>query len=93
MKSLVNDNNLNGEPLSNENIQQAVSIVTEETEAELECNINEITMDTSFQSPEQKKDISKINDSGYNESDDQVHNISDFKEQVDPISRSSTYSA
>ena len=37
----------------------------EETEAELERNINEITMDTSFQYPVQKKDISKINDYGY----------------------------
>ena len=38
----------------------------EETEAELERNINEITMDTSFRSPVQKKDISTINDSGFN---------------------------
>ena len=33
LKNLVNDNNYNGAPLSNENIQQAVSIVMEETEA------------------------------------------------------------
>ena len=35
LKTLVNDNNRNGASLSNENIQQAVSIVMEETEAEL----------------------------------------------------------
>ena len=43
-------------------------------------------MDTSFQSPIQKKDISTINDSVYYESDDQVDRISDSKEQVDPSS-------
>ena len=43
-------------------------------------------MDTSFQSPIQKKDISKINDSAYYESDDQLDTISDSKEQVDPSS-------
>ena len=50
-------------------------------------------MDTSFQSPVQKKDISTINDSGYNESNDQVDKISDSKEQVDKSIRSSTDSA
>ena len=44
-------------------------------------------MDTSFQSPVQKKDISIINNSGYYESDDQVNKISDSKEQVDASSR------
>ena len=33
LKNLVDDNNRNGAPFSNENIQQAVSIVIEETEA------------------------------------------------------------
>ena len=47
-------------------------------------------MDTSFQSPVQKKYISTINDSGYNESNDQVDKISDSKEQVDTSSRSNT---
>ena len=51
LKTLVDDNNRNGAPLSNENNQQAFIIVMEETEAELERNINKITMDTSFQSP------------------------------------------
>ena len=87
LKTIVNDNNRKGAPLSNENIQQAVNIVMEETEAELERNINEITMDTSFQSPVQNKDISTINDSGYNEPDYQVGKISDSKEQVDASSR------
>ena len=50
-------------------------------------------MDTSFQSPVQKKNISVINDSGYNESNDQVYKVSDSKEQVDTSSRSNTDSA
>ena len=45
-------------------------------------------MDTSFQSPMQKKYISKINDSGYNKSNNQVDTISGSKEQVDPNSDS-----
>ena len=65
----------------------------EKTEAELERNINEITMDTSFQSTVQKKDITTINNYGYNEQDDQVGKINESKEQVDASSRSSTKSA
>ena len=49
-------------------------------------------MDTSFQSPVQKKDKSKINCSGYNESNNKVDKISDSNEQVDTSSRSITYS-
>ena len=64
----------------------------EETEADIERNLNRITMDASFQSPMQKKDISIINDSGYYESENQVDKISDSKEHVDATSRSSTYS-
>ena len=40
LKILVDESNRNSAPLSNENIQQAVNIVMEETEAELERNIN-----------------------------------------------------
>ena len=47
-------------------------------------SIGKITMDTSFQSPIRKKDISTINDSGYIESKIQVDKLSDSKEQVDP---------
>ena len=79
MKTLVDENNRDGAPLSNEKIQHAVSIVTEETEGEIERNINEFTMNTSFQSPVQNKDISTINDFGYNDSDNQVGKISDPK--------------
>ena len=50
-------------------------------------------MDTSFQSPVQNKYISTINNSGYNESDNQVDKISDSEEHVDASSRSSTDSA
>ena len=92
METLANNNNCNGAPLFNEKLQQSVSKVIEETEAEFERNINKITMDTLFQSPVQKKDISTINDYGYNESNDHVDKISDSKEQVDTSSRSNTYS-
>ena len=85
METLVHDKNHNGALLSNEKLQKAVSKVMEETEAGFEC-LNEITMDTSFQSPIQNKDISKINNYAYYESDDQVDTISDSKEQVDPSS-------
>ena len=50
-------------------------------------------MDTSFQSLVQKKDISTINDSGYNAPDNQLGKISDSKEQVDVSIRSITDSA
>ena len=89
-KTLVDDNNCNGASLSNEKLRKSFSDVMEETGAEFECDINEITMDTSFQSPVKKKDISTINNSGYNESNDQVDKISDSKEQVDTSSRSNT---
>ena len=65
LENLFNDNNHIYAPFSNEKIRQAVSKVMEETEAEFGC-LNKITMDTSFKSSIQKKDISKINDSGYN---------------------------
>ena len=91
-KTLVYDNNCNGAPLSNEKILQPIIIVMEETEAELERNINRITVNTSFQSPVEKRDISTINNSGNYESGNHVHKISDSEEQVDAISRSSTYS-
>ena len=43
-------------------------------------------MNTSFQSPIQKKDISTISDYGYSESNDRVDTISYSKEKVDPSS-------
>ena len=85
LETLVDDNNRNGTLFSNEKIQQAVSKVMKETEAEFEC-FKEITMDTSFQPFIQKKYISTINDSPYYDSDDQVDTISDSKEKVDPSS-------
>ena len=85
LETLVDDNNRNGALLSNEKLQQAFGRVMEETEAEFECH-NKITMDTSYQSHIQKKDISTINDSIYFELDDQVDTIFDSKEQVDPNS-------
>ena len=78
-QTLVDVNIRNGATFSNEKNQQAVIIVMEETEAEIERNINKITMDTSFQSPVRKKDVSTINDYIYNESKNQVDTISNSK--------------
>ena len=86
LDTLIYDNNHKGTPLSNEKIRQSVSKVMEETEAEFERNINEITCGTSFQSPIQKKDVSIINDSVYYELDDQVDTLSDSNKQVDTSS-------
>ena len=75
LKTLLDDNNRNGAPFSNENQH-----IHGKTEAEIERNINEITMNTSFLSPAQKRDISKINDFGFNEPDNKVGKISDSNE-------------
>ena len=83
LDTLVKDNNLRGEPFSNENIQQAVGKVIEETEAEFKRNHNEITCNTSFKSPILKKDVLTINNSVYYESDEHLDTISDFRKQVD----------
>ena len=40
LDTLVKDNNIKGEPLSNDSIRQSVSLVMEETEAEFERNYN-----------------------------------------------------
>ena len=58
----------------------------EETEAESEHNINKITCDTSFQSLIQNKYVSKINNSVYYDSDEQVDMISNSNKPVDPSS-------
>ena len=83
LDTLVKNNNIRGEPFSNENIRKAVDKVIEETEAEFERNHNEITCNTSYQSPILKKDILTINDSVYYESGEHVDTISDSRKQVD----------
>ena len=83
LDTLVKDNNLRGKPLSNENIQKQVGKVIEEMEVEFERNYNEITYDTSYQSPILKKDVLTINNSVYYESDEHVDTISDSSKQVD----------
>ena len=83
LDTIVKENNLRGEPLSNQNIQKAVSDVIEEKEAEFEHNYNEITCNTSYQSPILKKDVLTINDLVYSESDKHVDTISDSSKQVD----------
>ena len=51
LETLINDNNRNSAPFANENIWQALNKLMEETKVEFKRNINEITIDTSFQSP------------------------------------------
>ena len=53
-------------------------------DVEHERNINNITCDDFYQSPMKKNDVSTINDSVYNESDEHVDTISDSNKQVDP---------
>ena len=65
LKTLADDKNRNSALFSNDNLQQAASKVMKEMEVEFE-RLNEITMYTSFHSPIKKKDISTINNSGYN---------------------------
>ena len=72
-----------GEPFSNERLRQAVIYVREETDAEHERSINDITCDGSYHSPTKKKDVSTINDSVYYELDEHVDTISDSIKQVD----------
>ena len=81
LDTLVKDNNLREEPLSNQKIQKAVGKVIEETESEFEYNYNEITW--SYQSPILKKDVLTINGSVYYESDEHVDTIIDSIKQVD----------
>ena len=77
LDTLFKENNSKGEPLSNDKIQQAFSLVMEEMEAEFERNYNESTCNTLFQYPILKKYVSTINDSVYYESDYQVDTIND----------------
>ena len=69
--------------MSNQNIQEAVNDVIEETEAEFERNHNKIMCDNSYQSPILKKYVLTINDSVYYELDEHVDTISDSSKQVD----------
>ena len=82
LENQVKIKNRNGEPLPNDKLQQAVRDVREEMGTEHERNINEITCNTSFQSPIQNKDVSKINYSVYYESDKQIDTISYSNKQV-----------
>ena len=84
LENLVKMNNCNGELLCNEELPQAASDVREETDAENEHNINDITCDDLYQSPMKKKDESIINSSVYYELDKQVHTISDSNKKIDP---------
>ena len=83
LDTLVKENNIRGEPLSNQKIQKAVGKVIEETETEFKRNYNKITCDNSYQSPILKKYVSAINDSVYYESDEHIDTISDSSKQVD----------
>ena len=86
LDTLAKDNNIKGEPFSNDKIRQEVGKVIEETGSEFERKINNITCYTSFQYPTQKKDVSIINDFVYYESEEQVDTIRDPNKQVDTSS-------
>ena len=83
LDALVKDNNIRGEPFSKENIQQTVGKSIKETEEEFERNYNKITCDTSYQSPMKKNDVLTMNDSVYDETEEHVDMISDYRKQVD----------
>ena len=82
MKSLIKANNEGG-ILSNEKIWQAVIDLRAELNVEYKHNINNISCNDLYQSPMKKKDVWKINDSVYYESDEHVNMISDSSKQVD----------
>ena len=50
---------------------------------EHECNINNITWDDLYQYPMKKKDVSTINNSVYNESNEHINTINDLSKQAD----------
>ena len=82
LKNLIKVNNEGGK-LCNEKLRQAVIDLRAEMNVEHERNINKITYDDLYKSPIKKKDVSTINDSVYNESDEHVDTISDPTKQVD----------
>ena len=76
MKIIIKANNEGGK-LCNENIRQAVIDLRAELNVEHERKINTISCDDLYHFPMKKKDVSTINDSVYNESDEHVDTISD----------------
>ena len=70
LKNLIKVKNNEGGPLFNEKLQHAVIYLTEEMNVKHKRNINNIKTDDLYQSPIKNKDVSTINDSVYNESDD-----------------------
>ena len=82
LKNLIKVNNEGGK-LCNEKLQQAVIDLRLEMNKENEHNINNITCNDLYQSPMKKKDVSKINDSVYNDLDEHVDTTSDSRKQVD----------
>ena len=82
LKNLIKVNNEVGK-LCNEKLRQAVIDLRAEMNVEHERNINKITYDDLYKSPIKKKDVSTINDSVYNESDEHVDTISDPTKQAD----------
>ena len=84
LENLIKVNNCEGEPLPNGRLRQAVIDVRKETDAEHECNINNITCNDSYQYHMKNKNVSTINNSIYYESDEHVDLISDSDKQVDP---------
>ena len=82
LKNLIKVNNEGGK-LCNEKLRQAVIYLGSEMSVEHKRNIKNITCDELYQSPMKKKDVSTINDSVYNDSDEHVDTISDSRKQDD----------
>ena len=82
LNNLIKVNNEGGK-LCNEKLRQVVIDLIVEMNLEHERNINNITCNDLYQSPIKKKDVSTINNSVYDDSDEHVHTISDFIKQVD----------
>ena len=83
LENIIKVNNNEDEPLCNEKLRKAVVDLREEVDAEHKSNNNNITCDDLYQSPMKNKDVSTINDSVYNESDEKVDMISDSRKQID----------
>ena len=75
--------NNKGGKLCNEKLRQEVIDLRSEMNVEHERNINNITCNTLYQYPMKKRDVSIINDSVYNESDEHLDTLSDSIKQVD----------
>ena len=77
LRTIIKVDNNKGGPLCNEKLRQAVIYLRAEINIEHERNINNITCDDLYQSPMKKKDVSTINVSIHNDSDEHIDTIID----------------